>query len=92
MSFYSTRISLLCNLGIWDKSVSKADQTPFLGSLWGPEGDIGKGIVGRRPLCMPPPRDLYIAVLNMVDEESVHAGVVFNASPEVDDGMKPSGP
>lgn len=37
---------------------------------------------------MPLPRDLCVAILNMVDEESVHGEVVFSPSPEVDDDMK----
>lgn len=37
---------------------------------------------------MSPPSNLHIAILNTVDVESVHGEVVFNPSPEVDDGMK----
>lgn len=37
---------------------------------------------------MLPMRDLYIAILNMVDEESVHEEVLFNPSPEVHDDVR----
>lgn len=33
-------------------------------------------------------RDFCVAILNTVNEESVHGEVVFSPSPEVDDAMK----
>lgn len=73
---------LLCNLGIWDKLVSKVDLISFLESLWGFEGEqVKERWEGG---C----RVVDVVIISTVDEESGFGEVVFNLSFEGDDSMK----